>query len=144
MHARELPVRLAPTNAQVTMTIHTTFRSPIQQEIAALEEQLRLAELGPDPAFFVATLSDDVVLVQNGNEQLTKQQVVDGHRPHGGPKFVDVQTRDLRIVEHGDTAVVSCEGVFTLPDGKIVSLDVMRVWHRADRWQIIAASIIKR
>jgi len=121
-------------------------QASVRSEIAALEERLRLAELGPDPAFFQSTLSDDVVLTQNGNLVLTKQQVVDGHQPpRGGRKFIDVQTRHLRIAEHGQTAIVTCEGVFTTPDRNAVSLRVMRVWHRtADGWKIIAASIFRQ
>ena len=37
--------------------------STVQSEIAALEERLRVAELGPDPRFFEEVLADDVVLV---------------------------------------------------------------------------------
>lgn len=126
------------------MAADTTSRSPVQQEIARLEEELRVAELGPDPAFFAATLSDDVALVQNGDQRLTKQQVVDGHQPSGGPKFTDVQTRDLRIADHGDTAIVTCAGVFTTPAGQTVTLKIMRVWHRRDGgWKIIGASMLK-
>lgn len=114
----------------------------VVETIARLEEQLRVAELGPDPAFFATTLADDVVLVQNGDVRFTKAQVVQAHQPTGRPKFVDVQTRDLRIVEHSDTAIVTCETVFTTPDRKTVSLKMLRVWHkRADQWQIIAGSI---
>ena len=117
----------------------------VQDEIAELEDRLRLAELGPDPTFFENTLSDDVVLTQNGNLTLTKQQVVDGHQPRGGPKFIDVQTRDLRVADHGDTAIATCEGLFTTPDRKTLSLKILRVWHkRADCWQIIAASIFRQ
>jgi len=35
--------------------------SPVQTEIAALEECPRLAELGPDPKFFDEALADDAV-----------------------------------------------------------------------------------
>ena len=35
--------------------------SPVQKEIAALEERLRLAELGPDPKFYEEALADDAV-----------------------------------------------------------------------------------
>ena len=120
----------------------TTDSKAVHDEIAALEERLRLAELAPDPAFFEAILADDVVLSQNGNTGLTKQDVVAGHQPAGGPKFTSVETRDLKIVAHGDTAIATCEGVFTPPGNKAVSLHMLRVWQkRAGGWQIIAASI---
>ena len=68
-----------------------------------------------------------------------------GHQPTGGPKFTSVETRDLKIVAHGDTAIVTCEGGFTPPDRTPVSLHILRVWQKTgDRWQIIGASIYRK
>jgi uncharacterized protein (TIGR02246 family) len=119
-----------------------TLQTAVQDEIAALEERLRQAELGPDPDFFQAILADDVVLMQNGDASLTKKNVIDGHQRGHGPKFTHVELRDMRIVDHGDAAVVTCAGTFTPPDGKAATLKFMRVWLKTgERWQIVAGSI---
>jgi hypothetical protein len=38
----------------------------VQSELEVIEEQLRQAELGPDPTFFDEALADDAVFVSNG------------------------------------------------------------------------------
>ena len=112
-----------------------------RSEIAELEEQLRQAELGPDPAFFERVLADDAVMVQDGEPSRPKAKVVQAHQPGAGPKFTRVEMRDMEIVEHGDAAVVTCKGVYESPKGA-VTLTFMRVWlKRNGRWQIIAGSI---
>ncbi len=81
-------------------------------EIEALEERLRRAELGPDPAFFEEALADDVVLVdEQGRPALAKSKVVEAHRPGGPAKFTRVEMRDLQIVDHGSASVVTCQGL---------------------------------
>jgi ketosteroid isomerase-like protein len=114
----------------------------MRDEIAALEERLRQAELGPDPQVFEELLADDAVLVdQTGSSALAKRKVVEAHRPGKGPKFTDVEIRDLKIVEHGHAAVVTCTGHFKGPQFT-GSLRFMRVWlKRGERWQIVAGSI---
>ncbi len=61
--------------------------STVQSEIAALEERLRLAELGPDPKFFEEALTDDAVLVSQDGQSLAKSEVIEAHQPGKGPKF---------------------------------------------------------
>ena len=51
-----------------------------REEIMYLEERLRQAELGPDPAFFEEHLADDVVL----DGMQLKTRVVEAHRPVSG------------------------------------------------------------
>jgi hypothetical protein len=46
--------------------------SIVRTEIAALEERLRLAELGPDPKFFEDALADGVVLVSQDGQLALK------------------------------------------------------------------------
>jgi hypothetical protein len=113
----------------------------VQNEITALEERLRLAELGPDPAFFEEALADDAVLVSAGKPAVAKAQVVQAHQPGKGPKFTRVEMRDVKIIDHGVAAVVTCEGVYEGPQGSF-TLKFMRVWLKKNgRWQIIAGSI---
>jgi len=116
--------------------------STVLEEIVELEEQLRQAELGPDPEFFEKALADDVVLVSDGGEPpLSKSKVVDAHQPGRGPKFTRVEMSDLKIVDHGVGAVVTCRGTYENAQATH-TLRFMRVWLKThDRWQIVAASI---
>ena len=116
--------------------------STVHSEITALEERLRLAELGPDPGFFEEALADDAVLVsQDGQPSLAKSKVVDAHRPGKGPKFTRVEMSDMEILDHGTAAVVTCRGTFEGPQFS-GTLKFMRVWvKKHDRWQIVAGSI---
>lgn len=115
--------------------------SLVSEEIAALEESLRLAELGPNPQFFQDVLADDVLLVSQDGSRITKQQVIEAHQPGSGPKFTRVEMRNMKIIEHGSAAVVSCRGIYEGPQGE-TALNFMRVWLKMDgRWQVIAASI---
>ena len=115
----------------------------VQSEIAALEERLRLAELDPDPKFFEDALSDDVVLVsQDGQGVFAKTDVVRAHQPGKRPKFTHVEMSDMKILDHGIAAVVMCKGTYENSQGTI-TLKFMRVWLKmADRWQIIAGSVL--
>jgi ketosteroid isomerase-like protein len=116
--------------------------SPVQIEIAALEERLRLAELGPDPKVFEEALADDAVLVaQDGQPSFAKSKVVEAHQPGRGGKFTRVEMRDMKIVDHGVAAVVTCQGTYEGPQFS-GTLKFMRVWLKKDnRWQIVAGSI---
>ena len=116
----------------------------VQREIAALEERLRLAELGPDPKFFEEVLADEAMLVsEDGQPFQAKSRVVDAHQPGKGPKFRRVEMTDVNIVEHGSAAVVTCRGTYETSESTI-TLKFMRVWLKtADRWQIIAGSVSK-
>jgi hypothetical protein len=106
-------------------------------EILVLEEELRQAELGPDPAFFERRLADDAVL----DGELAKSKVVAAHQPGGSAKFTRVAMSDFRLLEHGPAVVVTCTGVYEGPSGSH-TLDFMRVWLKQNgEWQIIAGSV---
>jgi len=116
--------------------------TPVQTEIAALEEQLRLAELGPDPNFFERVLADQVVMVVDGQAAFAKQKVVDAHRPGKGPKFTRVDMNDVDIIDHGTAAVVTCKGTYEGPQST-VTLKFMRVWvKKSGGWQIVAGTVV--
>ena len=114
----------------------------VQKEIAALEERLRFAELRPDPKFYEEALADDAVLVsQDGQPSLAKSKVIEAHQPGKGPKFTRVEMSDMKIIDHGTAAVVTCKGTFEGPQFT-GTLKFMRVWlKKRDRWQIVAGSI---
>ena len=113
-------------------------------EIIALEEQLRLAELGPDPKFFEDHLDDQAVLVsETGEPFAAKVKVVEAHQPGKGPKFTRVEMSGMDIVDHGGAAVVTCKGPYEGPQGS-VTLKFMRVWVKKNgRWRIVAGSVSK-
>jgi uncharacterized protein (TIGR02246 family) len=113
-----------------------------ETEIKELEARLRVAELGPDPRFFEQVLADDAVIVgQDGTAELAKAKIVQAHQPGATPKFTRVEMSELKIVDHGVAAVVTCTGTFEGPRGT-ATLKFMRVWLKRDgRWQIVAASV---
>ena len=118
-----------------------------RSEILELEEQLREAELGPEPAFFERALADDIVFAgQKGQPPMTKAYVVQAHQPKAeGPIFTRVEMTEMEIVEHSDAAaVVTCKGTYEGPSGTI-TLGFLRVWLKRDGcWQIIAVSMAFR
>lgn len=116
--------------------------SPVQTEIARLEERLRLAELGPAPKFFEEALADDAVLVsEQGQPAFAKAKIVEAHQPGKTPKFTRVEMSDMKIVDHGTAAVVTCKGTYEGPQSK-ATLNFMRVWlKKNNRWQIVAGSV---
>lgn len=117
--------------------------STVQSEITALEERLRQAELGPDPKFFEEALADDAVMVADGNAAFMKAKVVAAHQPGKAPKFTRVEMSDMKVIDHGAAAVVTCKGTYENAQGSF-TLKFMRVWvKKADRWQIIAGTVSK-
>lgn len=106
-------------------------------EIRDLERRLEQAELGPDPAFFEAILADEVLM--DGHP--AKAKIVAAHQPGPEKKFTKVTMSDLKIIDHGVAAVVTCKGVYEGPRGS-ASLKFMRVWvKKGDRWQIVAGTV---
>jgi hypothetical protein len=108
-------------------------------EIKNLEARLVDAELGPDPVFFENALADDALL----DGQFAKAKVVEAHRPGQGPKFTRVEMSDMRILDHGVAAVVTCNGTYEGPEGAF-TLRFMRVWVKKEKgWQIVAGTVAK-
>src|ERR1044071_7684838 len=94
--------------------------STVQTEITHLEERLRHAELGPDPTFFADVLADDAVIVSDGQASLAKPQIVAAHQPGKNPKFTEVEMSDMKIVDHGSAAVVTCRGRYATAESRFV------------------------
>jgi hypothetical protein len=115
--------------------------SKVKTEIADLEERLRLAELGPDAQFFEDALADDAVMISLDGPSFAKREIVEAHRPGKAPKFTKVEMSDMKILDHGNAAVVTCQGTYQGPTAKH-RLKFMRVWlKKNDRWQIVAGSV---
>jgi hypothetical protein len=119
-------------------------KSTFEAGIADLEERVRHAELGPDPKFFEEVLDDNVVLVsEDGQPFLAKPKVGAAHQPGSAPKFTRVEMTDMKIIDHGTAAVVTCRGTYESPNSNF-SLKFMRVWlKKNNRWKIVAGSIAK-
>jgi hypothetical protein len=48
---------------------------------------------------------------------------------------------DMRILDHGVAAIVTCQGTYEGPQSS-ATLKFMRVWlKKNNRWQIVAASV---
>jgi hypothetical protein len=115
--------------------------STVQDEIAALEKRLELAELGPDPKFFEEVLADDALMISQDGAFFAKSKIVEAHRPGEGPKFTRVEMSDMKIVDHGTAAVVTCQGLYESSQSS-VTLKFMRVWlKKTTGWRIIAGAI---
>lgn len=114
----------------------------VRSEIEALEEQLRLAELAPDPDFFEKVIDDKMTMLsETGEPVMPKAKIVEAHRPGKGPKFTRVEMSAMTIIEHENAAVVTCKGEFEGPMG-VVNLKFMRIWLRTPGgWKIVAGSI---
>ena len=105
-------------------------------EVRELENQLREAELGPDPAFFDRVISDDALL----DGARAKPRVLAAHQPGRGPKFTKVEMSEFDFVDHGTAVVVTCKGTYESAQWS-GNIRFMRVWLKRDGlWQIIAAS----
>lgn len=80
-------------------------------------------------------------MAQDGQPAFAKSQVVDAHQPGKGPKFTRVEMSDMKIVDHGTAAVVTCQGIYEGPRGT-ATLKFMPVWlKKSYRWQIVAGSV---
>ena len=111
----------------------------VKAEIMALEEKLRIAELGPDPKFFEEHLHDDVML----DGQKLKSKVVEAHRPQSQHKFDKVTMSDFEIIEYDNAAVVKCTGHYEGAKWS-GSMKFMRVWLKTENgWKIIAGSTLQ-
>jgi hypothetical protein len=116
--------------------------SSTEAEILALEEKLRLAELGPDPEFFEKHIDKNMIFVGEGKAHRPKDHIVEAHSPGKGTKFTRVDMSEMNIVDHGNTAVVTVTGTYEGPLGTQV-LKFMRVWAKKEEgWRIIAGSMI--
>lgn len=109
-----------------------------RESILELEEKLKQAELGPDPSFFQQYLDDNMTLLWNGEVCRPKNHIVEAHKPEKGNKFTKVEMTDMEVVDHGDSAVVTCKGRYEGANG-VHEIKFMRVWSRKpEGWRIIA------
>jgi hypothetical protein len=108
-------------------------------EIKKLEEELRLAELGPNPDFFRKHLSDQML----ADGVRAKEKIVTAHIPGGMHKFDKVEMSDFDFIDHGNAVIVTCTGNYEGPKWS-GTMRFMRVWLKAaSGWQVIAASTLK-
>ncbi|HNB23215.1 MAG TPA: nuclear transport factor 2 family protein [Candidatus Melainabacteria bacterium] len=117
--------------------------SNVEYEIAELEEQLRQADLKPNQNFFQNHLDDQMVLMVDGDicSHSPKAYIVDKHHPAKAQRFDRVEITEMKILEQGDTAVVTGFANYEGPDGRF-SMNFMRIWvKKEDGWKIVAGSM---
>ena len=68
-----------------------------------------------------------VFVSEDGQPLFAKPQVVGAHQPGTGPKFTRVEMSDMKIIDHGTAAVVTCRGSYEGPKSS-ASLKFLRVW----------------
>ena len=125
----------AASNSMILPRVYDGAMSAVD-EVKALEERLRLAELAPDPSFFQEFIANDAIL----DHQRLKSKVVEAHQPGKGPKFTKVEMKDMEFVDRGLAVVVTCKGRYTTAE-RTFELAFMRVWMKTpDGWRIIAAT----
>jgi len=117
--------------------------SSIESEILELEERLRQADLAPDPTFFQNYFDDQLVLMADGDicSHSPKAYIVDRHKPERALKFDRVEIADMKILEQGNTAIVTGFGQYAGPAGNF-SCNFMRVWvKKPEGWKVVAGAI---
>ncbi|HEY9776575.1 MAG TPA: nuclear transport factor 2 family protein [Planktothrix sp.] len=113
----------------------------VETQIRELEERLAQADRVPDPEVFSTLLDDHFVIAFDGKICQAKENIVAAHQPSTAQKFDRVELRDLQIVDHGSTAVVTCIGEFEGPTEAFV-FKFMRVWaKKSDGWKIVAGAM---
>jgi hypothetical protein len=82
-----------------------------------------------------------VLVSQDGQPVFAKSKVVEAPQPGRGPTFTRVEMSDMKILDHGAAAVVTCQGTYEGPQSS-ATLKFMRVWlKKNNRWQIVAGSV---
>lgn len=115
---------------------------PTYEQIAALEERLRLAMLRSDVAELDALLSPELLFTAHIGQRITKQDDLDAHRS-GNIRFQSVETSEMKIITRESFAVVSLKvsmvGSF-FGQSFSESLWFTRIWSPSEtgQWQLIA------
>ncbi len=135
--------RLTAAPRIYVLTGWNDLMSSVENEIAELEELLRLADLRPDPGFFQRHLDDQMVLMVDGDiwSHSPKAYIVDRHQPGKAQKFDRVEIMERKILDQGGTAIVTGFAKYEGPDG-MLAMNFMGIWARKpDGWKIVAGSL---
>ena len=122
-----------------------TTDDPMHAEIAALEAELRAAQLAADASALDRLIDDDLLFTGPGGELATKAEDLAAHRG-GLVRFTAHEPEEMRIRRVGDDVVVVA--LRTRLAGEFAGSSFSgtyrytRVWARAaGRWRIVAGHV---
>lgn len=118
----------------------------VEQQIAALDDQVRQAYWKADTGFMEKYFADDYTAIHGDGRLYTKAEEI-GNYKSGALKYESIDVRERKIRAYGDTAVVivlvSAKGTY---GGKPFSAD-FRVTHfwvkRKGNWKIVAYQVTR-
>ena len=118
----------------------------VEQQIAALDDQVVQAYLKADTSFMERYFADDYTAVHSDGKLTTKAQEIENCKS-GALKHESMDVRERKIRVYGDTAVVirlvSSKGTY---GGKSFSADsrVTEFWvKRKGNWKIVAYQVTR-
>jgi ketosteroid isomerase-like protein len=115
-------------------------------EIAALEEQIREAQLNADIEALNRLISDDLLFTGPTGEVGTKAEDLEAHRS-GAVRFLEHEPEELRIRRVGDSVAVTALRARLAVDvaGTVVRgvFRYTRVWARENggNWQVVGGHV---
>lgn len=112
----------------------------VHAEIASLEQGLCQAIVRRDPGWFEEFVADDAVLLSHEGVAMPKSLAVELHGPGSVQRYTRVDLGDLRVFDHGATAVATSTDSYQSDRGTAI-YGMLRVWARENgRWQVVAGS----
>lgn len=112
----------------------------VEEEMKALQGQLRQATLKGDTSFFEKYWADDYVAIHGDGKLSTKAQEIENFKS-GAIKYESIEVREVKIRTYGDTVVAIWLGsVKATINGKPYSGDFRntRVWVKQNgNWKIV-------
>ena len=137
------------TSGHGMMAVEQTSQSSggtVEQEIKALQGQLRQATLKGDTSFFEKYWADDYVAIHGDGKLSTKAQEIENFKS-GTTRYESIEVREVKIRTYGDTVVVNWLGsVKATINGKPYSGDFRntRVWVKQNgNWKIVLFQITR-
>mgnify|MGYP001397728773 CR=1 FL=1 len=117
--------------------------SATENEIRELEEKLKQADIVADPDLLDKLLVDGFFFTGQDGTVITKEQVLQSHRPAGARKFRKYETSDMRITDFDNAAVVTVRVDLATKTTQVVLL-FTRFWLKRDgHWQIVGGSAVQ-
>ena len=110
-----------------------------EDEVRALEEQLRQGDLSTEPdtsAVFDKLLADDVVFFPASGKSPGKAAVLRGHRLPNRRIFSSVENTDVEVRDYGNAAGVSCRTDYVIGE-RTFAIRTFRLWVRREAsWKV--------
>ena len=113
-------------------------------EIRDLEDRITQAERVADPDFFDRIIAPGFSFIAQDGSVVTKEKVLEAHRPAGSRKFTRYEAGDPAVADFGDAAVATVRVELSAVSGQQVTLQFTRFWHkRDDQWQIVGGAVVQ-